>query len=813
MGYRDLNNRGLHTMRMQQFMQMGGQAQMAPEAKSPMDDLIPAIKSALEQGAPLPQIIVSLAQNQVPMEAIQQALLSAGVGQEEIMQAFQMIQQEQAQAQAQAEQMEGPVQPSAQPQEGGPAQEMAPQQAQAPMPMAQDGEEIGFAQQGQNNAGPTVGGNIPEYQESLVNEEIISERLDENGNVIKDPYEYRKTVDGNTGGVFYERRRKDRKGKYKDWSDAGEEGSKSYRAITDIFGDDKTNWKGSPERADHVAGLKQGYRDMQRKKAEDAINAEKDHPTIDDILSGGYQVKVIQYPYGYGDMDPGHIESVLIDADGNPVTKYYDADNNLQDAFVNRWEERGMDYAMKDDKGGNDNAGVWSRYGEHFEDIGTLNAKLDSDPDIRAADLALNEDQMRSFLASTAGEGVMDYHFSKSNCADGVCRAIGYDDKDSRFANAGITDPLKVMDAILADDNLVKSSVFRKGNRVSADEGLKRLVSKHAGYDMSNASAKEIADYLEGLPEGTADNLLNTATDLKNRWDKSDGFFETAVNLPGMLKDGWNALPDGTIPAVADAARKEVIKKSSDWTGGLIDLDQTLEEGLENTGKWWSNKASQAAAALNPMNWFMDGGSTGRYSNALNAVGYNMINNKEKMGKYLNALNAVRYNNMFKRGGSFDNPGFRALPPAVQQKIMKAQVGGEQEEYLNNAKAKVEQMDAMNDPMNDPNQFLENLPIVNSANQYGELQQSSAADPMQEMQRMILIIQKLKEQNMQMQQQMQQMQQMLQMNEVQEQVYNAPALQKKYRTDSVQKRDGGTVELDTETIAKIMAAGGSVKFS
>ena len=60
---------------------------------------------------------------------------------------------------------------------------------------------------------------------------------------------------------------------------------------------------------------------------------------------------------------------------------------------------------------------------------------------------------------------------------------------------------------------------------------------------------------------------------------------------------------------------------------------------------------------------------------------------------------------------------------------------------------------------------------------------------------------------------MQQMQQMLQMNEVQEQVLNAPAVQKKYRTDSAQKRDGGTVELDTETIAKIMAAGGSVKFS
>ncbi len=204
MGYRDLNNRGLHAMRMQQFMQEGGQPQMAPQmapqAKSPMDDLIPAIKAALEQGAPLPQIIVSLAQNQVPIEAIQEALMSAGIPQEEIMQAFQMIEQQQAQAQAEAEQMEGPVEPTAQPQEAGPAPEMAPEQAQ--MPMAQEGQEIGFAQQGQNNAGPSINSDIPEYQEPI--EEVISERLDEDGNVIKDNYEYKKTTDPNTGQVFYE---------------------------------------------------------------------------------------------------------------------------------------------------------------------------------------------------------------------------------------------------------------------------------------------------------------------------------------------------------------------------------------------------------------------------------------------------------------------------------------------------------------------------------------------------------------------------------------------------------------------------------
>ena len=31
----------------------------------------------------------------------------------------------------------------------------------------------------------------------------------------------------------------------------------------------------------------------------------------------------------------------------------------------------------------------------------------------------------------------------------------------------------------------------------------------------------------------------------------------------------------------------QIIKKSSDWSGGLISLDQTTEEAWENTKNWW----------------------------------------------------------------------------------------------------------------------------------------------------------------------------------------------------------------------------------
>src|SRR6056300_1425570 len=105
MRYKDLNNKGLYSMRMNDFMQMGGQP-MVQENTNMMEEIVPAIQSALDQGTPLVQIIIALAQNQVPIEAIQQSLMSVGVSQEEFMTAVQELQQAQAQAQAETETIE-----------------------------------------------------------------------------------------------------------------------------------------------------------------------------------------------------------------------------------------------------------------------------------------------------------------------------------------------------------------------------------------------------------------------------------------------------------------------------------------------------------------------------------------------------------------------------------------------------------------------------------------------------------------------------------------------------------------------------------
>jgi len=145
MRYKDLNNKGLYSMRMNDFMQMGGQP-MVQENTNMMEQIVPAIQSALDQGTPLVQIIIALAQNQVPIEAIQQSLMSVGVSEEEFMTAVQELQQAQAQAQAETETIESPI-------EAGPPQEM-----EGSMP-----EEIPMAQTG----GSTPSLDDPKYIEML----------------------------------------------------------------------------------------------------------------------------------------------------------------------------------------------------------------------------------------------------------------------------------------------------------------------------------------------------------------------------------------------------------------------------------------------------------------------------------------------------------------------------------------------------------------------------------------------------------------------------------------------------------------------
>jgi len=89
-----------------------------------------------------------------------------------------------------------------------------------------------------------IADNIADNDES--GEQIISDRPN-------DSYEYKKFKDPASGKMVYQTRKKGTSS----WKDAGEEGSTGYRAITNVFGDDKTGYETSIERANFVVGEKQ----------------------------------------------------------------------------------------------------------------------------------------------------------------------------------------------------------------------------------------------------------------------------------------------------------------------------------------------------------------------------------------------------------------------------------------------------------------------------------------------------------------------------------------------------------------------------
>jgi len=76
-------------------------------------------------------------------------------------------------------------------------------------------------------------------------EQIISDRPN-------DSYEYKRFKDPVSGEMVYQTRKKGTS----NWKDAGDEGSTSYRAVTNVFGDDRTGYETSMERANFVVGEK-----------------------------------------------------------------------------------------------------------------------------------------------------------------------------------------------------------------------------------------------------------------------------------------------------------------------------------------------------------------------------------------------------------------------------------------------------------------------------------------------------------------------------------------------------------------------------
>ena len=483
MDYRDLNNKGLYAMRMNNFMQSGGQPEEPVQGESPIDELIPVIKSAIDQGVALPQLILSLAQNQVPMPAIQEALMAAGIPQEEIVQAFQALEQEQAQAQAEVQQMEGPVESAEPMQEAA----MDPNEGMEQMPMAQDGEEI------KNQGG----------------------------------YDYKKVVNPETGEATYFTKKEDEKN-WRDLQDPKNAGPlKAVRA--DIFGDKVDEWQGTPEEAQWDAEMGQMWRaDQAKKKAKrwvDTLPEEEkesgdDYPTLEEILSGGYNTRIIKYGMGDDRMLPGHIEAVLTDPQGNAVPYYRDKDGNLKEAVVNRWE-----------KAGNPNMAEGARFKGDFNREQLENYILNEGKNRSVFDRKMTPAELETFLRVSAGEDARPYSIMSDNCADGVCRAYGLD-PDKVGATQGLgwvgTDPGMVYETLYNQGKILPNSFIgvNPGAR-SRKQELRNMVAPGMKmlYDEVLKDNDYIPDALEtGIPivgGYYANELINSGSTIYNAANKT----------------------------------------------------------------------------------------------------------------------------------------------------------------------------------------------------------------------------------------------------------------------------------------------------
>jgi hypothetical protein len=109
-------------------------------------------------------------------------------------------------------------------------------------------------------------------------EQIISDRPN-------DSYEYKKFKDPASGKMVYQTRKKGTSS----WKDAGEEGSTGYRAITNVFGDDKTGYETSIERANFVVGEKQ-KRKMQDTEYIQGLLDKANHPL--DLVYGNEELGI-----------------------------------------------------------------------------------------------------------------------------------------------------------------------------------------------------------------------------------------------------------------------------------------------------------------------------------------------------------------------------------------------------------------------------------------------------------------------------------------------------------------------------------------
>jgi len=556
MKIRRLNKKSLRQEGGQQANQQQAEMQQAQMRQAQMEqagvsDLVEGIRSAMEQGADIKQLIVELSNQRVPTEDIQQALLAAGNEESDIIDAFSELQSMQEKA----------------------MQEKPQQQ------MAQDGDEVS--------------------DEDMMSRDPSEEIAEEDKFQEQGGWQYRKD-----GDKYYTRKVGE-----DNWRQA--KGDPLTNIKWKIYGEGEKKFR-EYEHKTKIEELKKkaynvGYDKMKERAASNAVKSKSSNgiPTMADILKGGYRVKLIEYPKGYsnseGEMTPGHIESILVDSEGRPISHYMDADNKKREAFVNKWQKS------------NYNRGPGDGRGHQFESRDKLNARLD-EPGMRSADLELSEDQLANYLYSAGLEDSQVYDVVNNNCADGVCRAFGIDDK-SVGKSLPIVPEGKLTDPSLVFNTITKNfGVTPTGEQIPRTQQLKDL-TRISGHPILNAyKDMNVIDPLSNIYKNTR-SIKNDAVDAYNYVDN---------DLGDDIQEGFYDVMEGAEDAYDSFGK---------WTGlyqpgGEFNRDQKallLKNGRSTINQFFGERDGYVNNPLSnymPMNLGMKGDPI----NAANAFAESMSN-------------------------------------------------------------------------------------------------------------------------------------------------------------------------------------------
>ena len=407
--------------------------------------------------------------------------------------------------------------------------------------------------------------------------------------ISKSGYDYKKVVDPETNALSYYTKRKGAQ----NWMDlqdpTKERALKSVRA--DVFGDNIDEWEGTPEKAAWKKQESQRYTEKQRLDLDlENLNLERElsrNNSGQKIDYGNLGIKVVQYPMGYKNMPPGHIEAGLYNKTTGELVE--NVDGKL--GYVNRWPDgrrHPLDPSGFDSEDVRvvdlevDEAGIAEflngaqEYRGGKTDYSNMNL---SDPG--NAYVWNNNIPTSNYTSSNSGA----YDFLTSNCANGVCKGLGIDPKGLQ-TSAGITDPLKVMDYILSENSKFKNvRENSKGRRVGQVEGLQRIIKDATqtkdkeGYNLGSNAAGMIKSAVEDYTPEDVKKLSTEAFEMMGELDEKN-YLGAAVDAAQL----YNSIPRGTIPKLTAGAVLEGVDYIEDNTDLQFDM-----QGIKNIPSYWAD--------------------------------------------------------------------------------------------------------------------------------------------------------------------------------------------------------------------------------